>query len=219
MHQSYQQFDTIIDLASDGGKVEVIEGIEAVKLAEVGKFAGVGKYAEARELPNAIKLVEADDLVGFVTFGEKKVLTLEGEAKVGKIGMRGPLREVKEVILEGTGCDWAIGPIAIEELRNNAGKVEDVSLSEISGHPNAVEDTDQPNRATLFHKETSQLTVHDFQCHHGVIAWHRSRVNTIHNAFGVGPKSSAPLIEVFIIPNQSSVCGNSKYTAQGLNGV
>ncbi len=154
MHQSYQQFDTIIDLASDRGRVDVYEGIEAVKLAEVAKFAEVVRYAEAvkfaevvrfveaGELPNAIKLVEADDLVGFVTFGEKEVLTLEGEPKVGKMGIRGPLREVKEVVLEGTDCDWAVGPMIIEEVGNNAGKVVDVALSGTSGHSNAVEDTD-----------------------------------------------------------------------------
>ena len=117
LHQSYQQFDTIVDLASEGRR-DVGEGIETVKSAEVG------------------------ELVGFVTLGEKEMLMLEGELEVGQMGMRGPLREVKEVILEGTGCDWAVGPTVVEKPGNNAGKVEDVALSGTSGHSDAVENTD-----------------------------------------------------------------------------
>ena len=136
LHQSYQQFDTIVDLASDGRRGDVDEGIETVKSAEVVTFL------EAGELPDAIELVEAGELVGFVTLGEKEILMLEGELEVGQIGMRGPLREVKEVILEGTGCDWAVGPTVVEKLGNSAGKVEDVALSGTSGHSDAVENTD-----------------------------------------------------------------------------
>ena len=54
------------------------------------------------------------------------------------MGTRGPLSEVKEVVLGGTGCDWAVGPTVTEELRNNAGKVEDVALARTSGHSDAV---------------------------------------------------------------------------------
>ena len=72
LHQSYQQFDTIVDLALDGRRGDVYEGLEAVKLAEVVNLPDVGK------LPDTIKLVEADDLVGFATLGEKEILTLDG---------------------------------------------------------------------------------------------------------------------------------------------
>ena len=58
------------------------------------------------------------------------------------MGIRGPLREVKEVVFGGTGCDWAVGPTVIEELGNNAGKIEDVAFSGTFGHSDAVEDTD-----------------------------------------------------------------------------
>lgn len=135
LHQSYQQFDTIVDLASEGRR-DVGEGIETAKSAEVVKFL------EAGELLDAIELVEAGELVGFVTLGEKEMLMLEGELEVGQMGMRGPLREVKEVLLEGTGCDWAVGPTVVEKPGNNAGKVEDVALSGTSGHSDAVENTD-----------------------------------------------------------------------------
>ena len=48
LHQSYQQFHTIVDLASDGRRRDVYERIEAVKFAEEVKFL------EAGELPDAI---------------------------------------------------------------------------------------------------------------------------------------------------------------------
>ena len=76
-----------------------------------------------------------------MTLGENEELMLEGELEVGQIGIRGPLREVKEVVLEGTGWDWVIGPTVIEELGNNAWRVEDVALSGTSGHSDAVENT------------------------------------------------------------------------------
>ena len=78
LHQSYQQFDIIVDLASDGRRGGVYEGIEAVKFAELVKSTEVVKFLETGELPDAIKLVEADELVGFVRLGKKEVLTLEG---------------------------------------------------------------------------------------------------------------------------------------------
>lgn len=56
------------------------------------------------------------------------------------MGVRGPLREVKEVVLEGTGCNWAIGPIVIGELGYNDGNVEDVTLPGTYRHSDAVED-------------------------------------------------------------------------------
>lgn len=115
------------------------KGIEAVKFAEVVKSAEVIKILEAGELSDAVKLVEADGLVGFVTLGEKELLTLKGELGVGQMGIRGPLREVKEIVLEGIGCDWAVGPTVVEELRNSAGKVEDFALSGRSGHSDALE--------------------------------------------------------------------------------
>ena len=136
MHQSYQQFGTIIDLASDGRRGGVYEGIEAVTAAAV-----VG-FLEAEELPDAIGLVEANELVGIMTLGGMEGLMLETELKVDQMGIRGPLREVKEVLLGGTGCDCALGPTVIEDLRNNAGKVEDIALSGKSGHSDAVESRD-----------------------------------------------------------------------------
>ena len=78
LHQSYQQFDIIVDLASDGRRGEVNEGIEAVKSAEVVKSTEVVMILEAGKLPDAIKLVEADELVGSLRLGKKEVLTLEG---------------------------------------------------------------------------------------------------------------------------------------------
>ena len=111
MHQSYQQLDIIVDFASDGRRGDINEGIEAVKLAgvvryaEVVKFAEFVKFAEAGKLSEAMKLVEVNELIGYVTLGEKEVLMLEGELEVGQMGVRGPLGEVKEVVLEGTGCD------------------------------------------------------------------------------------------------------------------
>ena len=75
-----------------------------------------------------------------MTLGEKEVLMFEGELEVGQTGIRGPLREVKEVVLEETGWDWVIGPTVIEELGSNAGTVEDVALSRTSGHSDSVED-------------------------------------------------------------------------------
>ena len=82
MHQSYQQLASIVDLASDGRRADVNEGIEAVKFAgvvkdvEVVKYDEVVKFAEAGKLPEAIKLVEADEVAGYVTLGEKEVLML-----------------------------------------------------------------------------------------------------------------------------------------------
>ena len=43
LHQSYQQFDAIVDLALDGRRGGVYEGIEAVKSAEVVKFLETGE--------------------------------------------------------------------------------------------------------------------------------------------------------------------------------
>ena len=152
LHQSYQQFDTIVYLASDGRRGDVYEGIETVKFAEVVKSAEAVKSTEvvkpaevveflgAGELPDAIELVEVDGLAGFVMLGRKEVLVLEVELEVGQMGIRGPLREVMEIVLEGT--DWAVGPPMIEELKNNAGKVEDVALAGTSGHSDAVEKAD-----------------------------------------------------------------------------
>ena len=142
MHHSYQQFGTIIDLASDGRRGGVYEGIEAVTAAAVVESAEVVRFLEAEELPDAIGLIEANELVGIMTLGGMEGLMLETELKVDQMGIRGPLREVKEVVLGGTGCDWALGPTVIEGLRNNAGKVEDIALSGKSGHSDAVESRD-----------------------------------------------------------------------------
>ena len=84
MHQSYQQLDIIVDFASEGRRGKVDEGIEAVKLAGVVKFVEFVKVAEAGKPPEAMKLVEVDELVGYVTLGKEKVLTLEGEPELGQ---------------------------------------------------------------------------------------------------------------------------------------
>ena len=142
----------IVDLASDGRREDVDEGIEVIKFAGVVKYAEVVgcaefvefaefvKFAEAGKLPEAMKLVEVDELIGNVTLGEKEVLMLEGELEVGQMGVRGPLREVKEVLLEGTGCDWAVGSTVIGELRCDNSKVEDVTMPGTYRHSGAVED-------------------------------------------------------------------------------
>lgn len=116
LHQSYQQFDAIVDLASDGRRGGVYEGIEAVKFAELVKATEVVKFLETGELPDVIKLVEADELVGFVRLGKKEVLTLVRELEVSQSGTRWLLSEVKEVVSGGTGWDWAVGPTVTEEL-------------------------------------------------------------------------------------------------------
>ena len=73
-------------------------GIEAVKSAKVVKSAEVVKSFGAGELP------DADKLVGFVALDEKERLMLERALEVDQMGIRGPLREVKEVVMEETGC-------------------------------------------------------------------------------------------------------------------
>ena len=103
------------------------DGIEAVRSGEVVRSAEV------------VKFFEAGELVGFVALGDKEVLLLERELEVDQMGIRGPFREVKEVVLDETGCDWAVGPTVIKESRNNDGKVEDIALSGRSGHSDAVE--------------------------------------------------------------------------------
>ena len=237
MHHSYQQLDIIVDLASDGSRGNVGEGTGAVKFAGVVKYAEVVRYAElvksaelveypefvkftkAGKLPEAVELVEADGLVRYVTLGEKEVLMLGAELEVGQMGMREPLRELKEVVLEATGCDWAVGSTVIGELGCDDGNVEDVAYSKSYGHSDAAEHMGQPNWTVFSRRKPLPLTVHSFQCHLSGVVWHRSSVHTIHNAFGVAPKSCIPLIEVSIIPNQRSVRGNSKYTVQGLHRV
>ena len=54
--------------------------------------------------------------------------------------MRGSLREVKEVVFEGTGCDWAVSPTGIGELGYNDVNVEDETLPGTYGHSDAVAD-------------------------------------------------------------------------------
>ena len=219
LHQSYQQLDAIIDLGSNGRGGGVEKRVEAVKSAEVIKIAEFVKFTEAGKLPEAIELVEADELVEYVTLGEKEVLMLGGELEVGQVGIRELLREVKEVVLEATGCDWAVRPTVIGELGCDDGNVEASAFSGSYGHSDAVEDNGQPDRTVFSRRKVLPLTVHSFQCHPSVVIWNRSSVHTIHNTFGVGPISCSPLIEVSIIPNQRSVRGNSKYTVQGLHGV
>lgn len=138
---------TGIDLASDGRGEEVDEGIEVVKFAGVVKYAEVVrngeviKFAEAGKLPQAMELIEAEELVGYGTLGKKKVvLMLEGELEVGQMGVRGPSIDVKEVVLEGTVCDWAVGPIVIGEVGCDNSDVEDITLPGTYRHSDAVED-------------------------------------------------------------------------------
>ena len=76
MHQSYQQLASIVDLASDGRRVDVNGGIEAVKFAGVVQNVEVVKYAEVVKCAEDIKLVETDEVAGYVTLGEKEVLML-----------------------------------------------------------------------------------------------------------------------------------------------
>ena len=143
LHQSYQQLDTIADLASDGRRGGVYEGIEAVTAAVVVESAEVVRLLEVEKLPDAV------GLVGVMTLGGMEGLMLEAALEVDQMGIRGPLREVKEVVLGGIGCDWALGPTVFEELRNNAGKVEDIAVSGKSGHSDAVKSRDQSNRDVL----------------------------------------------------------------------